>query len=262
MTNRVKKTKSPLKSKPLRHAGQSLDEEIQRVLDDEVLSYVYWPSVAAVLAGLEWWRWFKPMPPAPILYTVLAVLTICFSTYKLIRLRKRVHKLKLGRDGEKAVGQYLELLREKGFKVYHDVIGEGFNIDHVLVSEKGVFAIETKTYSKPEKGAANILYDGKTLKMNGFELGDVVLSQARAEAQWLSSLIKESTGKSNSVKPVVLFPGWFVESVGEANNSGLWVLNPKALPHFLSNLPNVLSAEDAQLTAFHLSRYIRTKADS
>lgn len=36
-------------------------------------------------------------------------------------------------EGERAVGQFLEQLREQGFHVFHDVVGTGFNVDHVLV---------------------------------------------------------------------------------------------------------------------------------
>jgi len=38
----------------------------------------------------------------------------------------------------------------------------------------------------------------------------------------------------------------------------VWILNPKALPTFISNEPVMLKDTDVHLTAFHLSRYIRT----
>ena len=37
------------------------------------------------------------------------------------------------RHGERAVGQYLERLRESGPRVFHDVPGVGFNLDHVVI---------------------------------------------------------------------------------------------------------------------------------
>jgi hypothetical protein len=40
-----------------------------------------------------------------------------------------------GREGEKAVGQYLERLRARGYQVLHDIPGENFNIDHVLIGQ-------------------------------------------------------------------------------------------------------------------------------
>jgi hypothetical protein len=50
---------------------------------------------------------------------------------------------------------------------YHDIVGDSFNVDHVVISAKGIYVIETKTYSKPASGAANITYDGQQLLVNG-----------------------------------------------------------------------------------------------
>ena len=58
-------------------------------------------------------------------------------------------------------------------------------------------------------------------------------------------------------KPVVVFPGWFIEPTSEARNSDVWVLNPKALPTFISNSKDSLSIDEISMVAFHLSRYIR-----
>jgi len=54
----------------------------------------------------------------------------------------------------------------------------------------------------------------------------------------------------------VLFPGWYVEQ-GEGTLREIWVLNPKALPAFLSNSKQVLAPEEVKLGSFHLSRYVR-----
>ena len=46
--------RSPLKDKPLRNPGQGLDEELQRVVDDQTLPYFWFPAVFTLLAALEW----------------------------------------------------------------------------------------------------------------------------------------------------------------------------------------------------------------
>jgi hypothetical protein len=56
---------------------------------------------------------------------------------------------------------------------------------------------------------------------------------------------------------VVLFPGWFIEPTAESKQSDVWVLNPKALPAFISNSQKRLSGEDMSLVAYHLSRFVR-----
>ena len=43
----------------------------------------------------------------------------------------------------------LEDLRAQGYAVFHDIPGDGFNVDHALIGPAGIFAIETKTRAKP-----------------------------------------------------------------------------------------------------------------
>jgi hypothetical protein len=60
------------------------------------------------------------------------------------------------------------------------------------------------------------------------------------------------------VKPVILFPGWFIDTTTEAKKSDIWVLEPKGLPAFISNSQEQLSNEQVKMISFHLSRYIRS----
>ena len=144
--------KSPLNRKPLRNPGDSVEKEIHTVVWEQAFTYYAYAAFLVVLAGLEWFRWFRPMAPKPWLYSALALAAVLFATYQVRKAFSRVKTLKLGRDGEKAVGQFLERLRERGAQVIHDFPGEKFNIDHVVVHQSGVYAIETKTYSKPDQG--------------------------------------------------------------------------------------------------------------
>ena len=195
-----------------------------------------------------------------MIWTAAAVLAVVFAMWRMLRTRERIRRLRLARDGERAVGQFLESLREEGFRVFHDVLGEQFNIDHVLVGPKGVFTVETKTYSKPAKAKPVVQYDGVCVTVNGFKPERDPVTQAKAQARWLQDLIRESTGRSVEIRPAVVYPGWFVSSPKGVERPDVWVLNPKALPKFLENEPDRLTAEDARLVAFHLSRYIRARA--
>jgi hypothetical protein len=72
----------------------------------------------------------------------------------------------------------------------------------------------------------------------------------------VKQLLNESTGKVFSVRPVVVFPGWYIETTSGSLRE-VWVLEPKALPAFLGNAAKLLSSEDVNLAAYHLSRYVR-----
>lgn len=249
--------KSPLKDKPLRHAGQSLDEEINRLIEDDALPYITISIMFIVIALFEWYRWYTLAPPSPILLTVVAIIITLLSAYKIVKVRSKLVNLKQGRDGEKAVGQYLENFRANGIKILHDIRGDGFNIDHIVISTKGVYLIETKTYSKPVKGKTEIIFDGQKLFFNGKSYDDSIIIQVKAEKKWLSDLIEELTARKFLVQPVIAFPGWFVKMTN-TNDSGIWALNPRGLPTFLNNQQEVMTQEDVQLISNHLSRYIRS----
>lgn len=250
-------SRSPLKAAPLRYAGQSLDEEIQRVLEDDVLGYIAMVAFTVVLALHEWWRWFSNSPPQPVVFTVVAAGALAYTVRKIVLAKRRLKILRLARDGERSVGQFLEGLRENGYRVLHDIVGDNFNIDHLLIGPKGVFTIETKTMSKPARGKPEIDYDGTQILVNGFKPDRDPVVQAKAQAHWIKELIKELTGKSIAVRPAVVYPGWFVNQTQKASRPDVWVLNPKALPTFIENSDGELSDEDVRSLHSHLSRYVR-----
>jgi hypothetical protein len=71
--------------------------------------------------------------------------------------------------------------------------------------------------------------------------------------------MKKSTGKAFAIRPVVVFPGWYVDSASTsaATSKGVWLLNPKALPEFIRAERDSIPAEDVKLVSYHLGRYIR-----
>lgn len=249
--------RSPIKRRPLRNPGDSLDDEIQEVVWSQFAVYYFLAGLFVVVAVLEWFRWFTKSGPNPILFSLIALCTGAIAAYKTWGAFRRVHNLTLGRDGEKAVGQFLERLRARGAQVIHDFPGEKFNIDHVVVHQSGIYAIETKTYSKPDHGEPKILFDGQSVRISGRTLERDPVRQARAQAKWLQELILETSGKRVPVRPVVVFPGWFVVPTAEAKASDVWVLNPKALPAFIDHSDLQLAEADVHLVASHLSRYVR-----
>ena len=249
--------RSPIKRRPLRNPGDSLDDEIQEVVWSQFAVYYFAAAFSVVLAALEWVRWFTKAAPNPILYSLIAMCAVAVAGYKILGAFNNVRNLKLGRDGEKAVGQFLERLRERGAQVIHDFPAENFNIDHVVVHQSGVYAIETKTYSKPDQGEPRILFDGQSVRIPGRELERDPVRQARAQAKWLQELILETSGKRVPVRPVVVFPGWFVVPTAEAKSSDVWVLNPKALPAFIEHSDTQLAEADVHMVASHLTRYVR-----
>jgi hypothetical protein len=251
------KTKSPIKDKPLRYVAQSADEALDNLLLDKILLYYMAGIICLMSIFWDWIRYFQPREKPPIFTSIIFCICLVYCGFKIYRHFKKVKSMKLGRDGERAVGQYLELLRESGCHIYHDILGDSFNVDHVVISPKGIYVIETKTYSKPAKGRATITYDGQKIQVNGRESLTDITTQAKAASSYIQKILKDSTGKDLDVFPVILFPGWFVE--GEGNKQGkMWVLEPKVFRKFLDVQQVRMLPEDVSLASYHLSRHIRT----
>jgi hypothetical protein len=251
-------SQSPLKAKPLRLPGESVDKEIDRWVNDAILGPFFGAGTLCIVAFFEWYGYLTHAPRQPMVFTVIAMAALLYAGRRFLVIRKKVRHLKQGRDGERAVGQFLERLREDGGQVFHDIPGEGFNLDHVVISTRGIYAIETKTLSKPWPDA-KVVVEGDALKVAGHVPDRNPIVQITAAAKWLEKKLRESTGKRFFARGVVVFPGWFVEQRGPTGD--VWVLEPKALPAFIGNAPEMIAPSDVALAAFHLSRYVRSEAE-
>ena len=247
--------RSPLKARALRNPGEYLAEEIKRLQTEDIGSYLAAGMALILLAVFEWVRFYLKWPPHPWVFSFVAIGFCVLAVVKVKFVKNRIQNLKQGQEGEKAVGQFLKGLRQKGYKVFHDIVGGEFNLDHVLIGSTGIYMIETKTISKPNGRQAVVDYDGEKVTVSGFSPDRDPIVQAKALSQWLKDLLGESTGKSFDVRPVVLYPGWYVNK--QPNGAEVWVLNPKALPAFLEHERNTMSPEDVHLVSYHLSRYVR-----
>jgi hypothetical protein len=251
-------SQSPLKEKPLRLPGESLDKEIDKLVNDKALGVLFAAGCFCFVAYFEWYGYLTHAPRRPVLFTVVAAAAVIFAGWRVWAIRGRVRRLRLGRDGERSVGQLLEQLRENGAQVFHDILAPGFNLDHVVISSRGIYAIETKTRTKPGP-RARVVVEGDTLTVAGHMPDRNPIEQVTAAARWLENELKKSTGKRFFVRGVVVFPGWFVEQRGQRGD--VWVLEPKALPAFIENAPAMIAPADVALAASRLALYVRSEAE-
>src|SRR5258708_38144973 len=247
--------RSPLKDKPLRLPGQSVQDEIDRIFEEEYMHYIYLGSGTVIVDLIDWIFTLSKVPHSPWVTTGISSVFLAYCFVKAYRAEKKIAPLKLGRDGERIVAEQLDILKYDGAVVLHDIVADRFNIDHVILAKQGIFVAETKTRSKPSNGASKVTYDGTTLLVDGIKPDRDPIAQAEMNAQWLIQTLAESTGKRFAVKPVVLFPGWWVEN--KAKNSKVWVLEPKQLPGFVQHEPVSISDSDLQMVVYHLIRIAR-----
>lgn len=158
---------------------------------------------------------------------VLVAGVAAFASWSAVKpLRTRRNYLD-GLAAERATAQELIPLAAKGCAIYHDVPGDGFNLDHVVVGPNAIFMVETKFRHKPaarRTASALVTFDGKSLAFPGWR-DTKMLDQTRAQTRWLGEYLYRKTGERVPVKPVLALPGWYVKCSVRATD--VHVINPR-----------------------------------
>jgi hypothetical protein len=236
--------RSPLTRHLLRSPGESLRVQIEEVSEKiyyYLMLYFFFPLIMYSVYLTQ--KYIGGMRDTSIIVNCtisLIVIFLCFI--KLWKLLKERANLRLGLDCELAVGQELNNLMLEGYRVYHDFPAEKFNIDHVVVGPKGVFAIETKGRAKPDKKGgpeeAKVSYDGQILRFPGWTESEPI-EQAKRQAAWFSKWLSSAVGESIAVQPALVLPGWFVVREKPAD---LLIFNGKN-PEYLLKYSNISLSE-------------------
>jgi hypothetical protein len=248
--------KSPIKANPLRQPGQSVREQQNDLLSDKLVPIATIIFMLWFVAALEWAWLSSGLRPDPLFWTGFAALITLYGMARAWPLIRRLRYLALGYEGERVVGEFLDRLRILGYRVYHDVPGEGGNIDHVIISTRGIYTIETKAPA-PAKGAGKARYDGNAVSLNGGPADPAPVIRARAQAAQLKRLIREITDRRFTVRPLVVYPGWSIEYGEEAHASDVRVLSPKGLYKWIEREPTTIPPEAARDAALRLAAHIR-----
>lgn len=207
------KRRSPLKGRLLHAPGQQLEARVQAHTDGmtDALMLI---TLSGPMCLLAWTLKFVPwahvsLGPGEWVIIVFFVALMAFGLNRFVHYASLRRRAREGLAAERATAQELNRLMADGCQVFHDLPGEPFNIDHVVVSPRGVFVVETKSRKKPPADY-KVRYDGKQLHFPG---GSTVkpLEQAKGYARWLERYLRDATKRDVAVVPTVALPGWFVE---------------------------------------------------
>ncbi len=182
------------------------------------------------------------------LVSVLYYVGLIWLGWYLRKQGKLLASYRQGMQGERFVGQQLmEQLLPEGFKVFHDLDFGTFNIDHVVVGPNGVFAIETKTWSKRASSARMTCKSGALFKENGQAIlgGPDAIEEAKRHAEALERFLSSRLKRPFTVKAVLALPGYFTDN---KEPGSIGIINSKnCLPYFkqtrLQPLPEDLRNE-------------------
>ncbi|MGE5258383.1 MAG: nuclease-related domain-containing protein [Hyphomicrobiales bacterium] len=259
---RLKQQRLPFTKRLLRLPGQSLLKAIDSI-NQEATIWAVTLFIAPVYAYAFYTSsmYFKDQATTQAEAVMMGVILLCFviyNSYKLAGLLRKRRLLRLGYDGEVAVGQELSQLMREGYHVFHDFPAGQFNIGHVVVGSKGVFAVETKTRSKPKLGRgredATVEYTGRVLHFPKWT-DTHIIEQAERQADWLSEWIGGAIGEPVAARAIVALPGWFVK---RTSIDGIPVVSPKQFQSLFEHIkPRALSEETIRRIVHQLDQRCR-----
>ncbi len=201
----------------LRGELENLDEDISTYLSllfalPLLVLCVHFSQSYVGGARESWIRWF---------FSGISVFVgVLYLWIKLFRVSRRRFELRVGLEAEIAMGQELDQLMREGAVVFHDFPAEGFNIDHVVLTRGGMYAVETKGRMKLDRGGgkkdATVEFNGEVLSFPAWRDSET-MEQAKRQAKWLKKWISSAVGEPIGVMPVVALPGWWVERTGRSD---------------------------------------------
>jgi Nuclease-related domain len=206
--------KEPFTDLPLRPPGESSRLKGEEFAEDAFAEFVFLAAVCS-LAGLTVALTSPQSRPETAGVTGIGLAALSFILVpRILRRLRKFWDYRLGSIGEQLVGEELSQLLASGYRVFHDVPFENFNIDHVVVGAPGVFVIETKTYRKRTnnraKTAVQVVFDGRSLSWPWGQ-DNRPLDQAERNARSVSDWLSRATGESVLAKPILTVPGWWIQ---------------------------------------------------
>jgi hypothetical protein len=265
-----RRERPPQSEKILRPAGYFLQQQLSDLWDQ--LMYVvvqtfaagvvtgitvvtFYPLIAALAKGGFSLAQILASPKSYVVYCAALVgiggtLWTVRGFLLVSKYYEDMRKRRFGLRGEQAVAEKLmdPELAAAGYVAFHDMPCEKgkvkWNVDHVVVGPGGVFVLETKARWKRDgtgKADANkALFDGLSLTLGGWTDREVV-EQVQRNAEWVRGLIREYAPEGILVQPVIVVPGWYVESLG---NYPVKAMNAKYLVGYLAGSKPVHEAKE------------------
>lgn len=226
--------RSPLHGKKLANLpGQQLATRLNDHSDNLLLAgivmYLSFPAMLFAWA-ISRVRWetvqFRPLD---WIFVIGAVALFGFGMRSFAKHWDARTKARDGLVAEQMSGQLLNRLIGPDCVVAHDLPCEGFNIDHIVIAPRAVYAIETKSFRKPPSSSNDshykVTFDGEALRFPDW-YDDAPIVQARRQAKWLARYLSEALGREIPVVPAVALPGWWIERTDESKRSDVRVFTP------------------------------------
>ena len=240
--------------------GQQLLDRIGHH-DHEVDSALSLMVIALPLMFMIWltlhvdWREFH-FGVVEAMFVVGALGVFAWGLRSYIRHYRKREQARDGWTAEHVTGLQLNRLVTQGCLVLHDLPADNFNIDHVVIAPRAVYAVETKSFRKPRNASEDrndpshqVRYDGKSLVFPDF-ITRAPIDQAVRQAQWLRRVLRDALNRETPVVAVIALPGWFVIRTEEGKRADVQVFTPMGKgAEFMAWEPERITSDQRRLIA-------------
>ncbi|MCB1121726.1 MAG: NERD domain-containing protein [Verrucomicrobiae bacterium] len=220
----------------LRSAGDSRLQEMQS-LDKGINDCLMYIGIGVAVQIIAFTFFITTFEGAVQSYLVgaMSVITVSFTFWYLVKTALLIRKRNCSSNGylaERMAGEHLNALMLDGYRTFHDLRCDGINIHHAIVGPAGVFAFETAFRRKSKRFSSNakVHFYGDKLKWPKGNTNKVGIQESIDRATVLKNYLSESLGGAIEVSPILLFPGWNVESLQKGK---LDVMSPKHVRTFI-----------------------------
>ena len=151
-------------------------------------------------------------------------LTAFVAAWRLGRTILARREVKFVRDANVAVGHQLQQISAGANRVFHDVATSAGVVDHVLVGQTGVYAINVVARRGGKNGSARlqdnaVVFSGRS---DVISVVDLMASATRLEKE-----IAQLLGHKVRVRSVIAVPGW---EIGEQSSDKHLLVNERTIP--------------------------------
>jgi len=163
--------------------------------------------------------------PAWQLYLQLGFLVLVsgYAAYRLCRTIVARSQVKFLRDANIAVGHQLQQLSAGGTRVFHDVATSAGVVDHVIIGQKGIYAVNVVARRSPKRAHARLR--DNSIEFSNAKIEMPIVDMA-AKTSRLQKEFRNLLGHKIRVRSVIAVPGW---EIGEQANDDHLLVNERTI---------------------------------
>lgn len=247
--------------------GESLENQIN-LLYDKITEILLLPIVIFVATIFICMIYIGVLKVELLTVVFLLILLVVFSIrafFKIKKLHRQIWHYRKGLDGERYVGSMLEKFSSNKTFVFHDIVCEKqnngkivkFNIDHVVISTKGIFTIDSKNWSLPDREynqADFVFKDGELIDSTGILQKDL-MDKIDSQGKWLEDKIYEWINQRIPVYRVGIMIGAYVNNVNK-DFSKFWIVNESAFAGLFDREKEKMPMQDVLRISDSIRRFV------